>query len=140
MSDLRQRIWQVLAQPQLSALATVTEHGLPWVRYVVARTNEELQLRIATFATSRKVAQIKANPEVHLTCGVTSLVAPQPYLQIQGRARVLNTKEERQAIWYDQLKAYFNGADDPNLAVIIIDPYRIELMAAGSMQPEVLEL
>ncbi len=140
MSDLEHNIRKVLARPQLAELATVTEQGLPWVRYVMVMADQDLRLRVATFSASRKVAQIKANPEVHLVCGVSSLEQPKPYLQIQGRAQVSTEQAERQAIWNEQLKTYFQGPGDPNLAVIIIDPYRIEYMAIGAMQPEILKL
>ena len=33
MSDLKDKIYEVLQRPQLAGLATVTEEGKPWVRY-----------------------------------------------------------------------------------------------------------
>ena len=35
MSDLKERILKILQQPQLAALATITQDGKPWVRYVM---------------------------------------------------------------------------------------------------------
>jgi general stress protein 26 len=140
MNDLMEKIRQVYAGPQLASFATITEDGKPWVRYVMTRADEELTIRFATFVSSRKVSHIRANPEVHLTCGFSSLVKMQPYLQIQARAEVTTDKGERHAYWHDQLEAYFKGPDDPNLAIVIVRPYRIELMALGSMVPEMLEL
>ena len=87
MSDLQQRILDIVHKPQLAALATITEQGNPWVRYVVTVGGGDFSIRCATFAGSRKVKQIEKDPNVHLTCGVTSLQEMKPYLQIQGRSQ-----------------------------------------------------
>jgi len=139
MSDIREKIRAVLQGPQLAGLATVTDDGAPWVRYVVAFPQDDLSLVIATGTRSRKVAQIRRRPEVHLTCGVSGLDSAQHYVQIEGRAEVTQDDALRCAHWYDQLKAYFAGPADPNYALIIIKPRRIEYMTMSAMQPEVWE-
>ena len=120
MPDLKQRILDIIHKPQLAALATVTEKSNPWVRYVVTVGDGDLIVRCATFGDSRKTQQIENNPNVHLTCGVNSLQEMQPYLQIQGQARVTTDEVERHAFWNDMLLPVFDGPDDPNYSVIII--------------------
>jgi len=121
-------------------LATVTEDGKPWVRYVTPMADENLTLWMATFIRSRKVAQIRKNSEVHLTLGVTTMETAESYLQIQGRAEILTDEKTKKTVWLDQLKAIFSGPDDPNYVVCRITPYRIEYqkMAPGA-PPEVWE-
>ncbi len=63
--DLKQKI--MAKRPTLCTLATVTEDGNPWVRYVTPFADENLTLWMATFINSRKVGQIKKTPVVHLT-------------------------------------------------------------------------
>lgn len=125
--------------PCLAGFATVTPEGKPWVRYVMIQADEALTLRFATFLESRKVGQIRANPEVHITCGVTEPAPTNRYLQVQARAEVSTDEGERQAFWNEHLKTYFTGPDDPKYAVVICRPYRIEYMAPGAMEPEVWE-
>jgi len=137
MSDLKQRIRDILRTPQLSGLATINDEGKPWVRYVMALADDDLTVRCATFVGARKVAQIGANPEVHLTCGVTDPTQMAPYLQIQARASLTTDEGERHAFWSDMLAQIFEGPDDPNYGVLIMKPYRIELCNPGSMEPEV---
>ena len=139
MDDLRDRIQAVLTGTQLASFATVTEEGKPWVRYVMATAGEDLTIRFATFLDSRKVAQIRRNPEVHLTLGVSDLASAHQYLQIQARAEVSTEESERRAFWNDQLRAYLKGPDDPRYAVVIVRPYRIELMGMAGPEPEVWE-
>lgn len=137
MSDLKERILNILQQPQLSSLATITPDGKPWVRYVMTVGSPELTIRCATFITARKVSQIKEDAEVHLTCGVTDPRNMGPYLQIQGRAALTTSKDVRHAFWTDMLAGIFSGPDDPNYGVIEIKPYYIEYVSPASHKPEV---
>lgn len=137
MSELNQRILDIIHKPQLASLATVTEMNNPWVRYVVTVGDGNFILRCATLAESRKVGQIQNNPNVHLTCGVTSFMEMRPYLQIQAKARVTMDKEERHNFWNDMLAPIFTGPDDPKYTIIIIEPYRIEYCTPGSYLPEI---
>lgn len=137
MSDLEQRILDIIHKPQLAALATVTDLNNPWVRYVVTVGDGDFKLRCATIAGSRKVKQIESNPNVHITCGVSSLMEMQPYVQIQGKATVTVAKEERHGFWNDMLASIFDGPDDPAYSVIVVEPYRIEYCTQGSYEPEV---
>jgi general stress protein 26 len=139
MSDLLQRIFTIMKQPILAGFATVTEDGKPWVRYVTAHAEEDLTIRFSTFANSRKVYQIKKNPEVHLTCGVSDLATAQRYLQIQGKAEFTTDKKEREACWNDHLKKYFKGPDDPHYGIVIVKPYRVELYSMEQPKPDVWE-
>jgi general stress protein 26 len=137
MSDLKERILKILQQPQLAALATITQDGKPWVRYVMVATSADMTIRCATFVSARKVKQIKKNPEVHVTCGVTDPRSMGPYLQIQGRAALSTSKEARHGFWSDMLAPIFSGPDDPNYAVIEIKPYYVEYSSPGIHEPEV---
>ena len=137
MTDLKQRILDILHKPQLAALATVTEQNNPWVRYVVTVGDGNFNLRCATFVESRKAKQIEKNPNVHLALGATGFQEMKPYLQIQAKARVTTEKDERHRFWNDMLTPIFAGPDDPKYSIIVIEPYRIEYCSPGSYVPEV---
>jgi general stress protein 26 len=139
MPELLTRIAEALSQPQLLLLATVTEDGKPWVRYVMGAAGPDLTIYVATSLNSRKVGQIRKNPEVHLTCGVADLRTAAFYLQIQGRAQVSTDRSLRHQLWNDGMLQYFKGPDDPNFSVIVIRPYRIEWMSMAAPAPEVWE-
>jgi general stress protein 26 len=139
MANLKERIAAKLKQSALFTLATVTEEGKPWVRYVTPFADENLTIWMATFVNSRKVAQIRRNPEVHLTTGVTSMENAESYLQIQGRAEILTDEKTKKAVWFDRLKGIFSGPGDPNYCVCKITPYRIEYQGMGMVPPEVWE-
>jgi general stress protein 26 len=137
MPDVKEKILVTLKPLQLSVLATITPDGKPWARYVMTKGGDDLTLRCATFAAARKVGQIAANPEVHLTCGVTDPMAMRPYLQVQGKATFTREEGERHRFWNVTLQPIFSGPDDPNYGVIVIESYRIELWTPGTFTPEV---
>jgi len=139
MSELKAKILAKMNAPTLASFATLTEDGKPWVRYVTPLADQDMVIRFATFIASRKVAQVKKNPEVHLTLGVTDPMTAQSYIQVQGKAQIKTDQASREKVWFDRLKAYFQGPDDPNLAVVEITPYRIEFMDMGSVEPQVWE-
>jgi general stress protein 26 len=137
--EIKGKILSKFTGPTLCALATVTEDGKPWVRYVTPFADEHLTLWMATFVHSRKVGQIRNNSEVHLTTGVASMEKAESYLQIQGRADILSDAATKKAVWTDHLKGIFSGPDDPNYAVCKVTPYRIEYQGMGMVPPEIWE-
>ena len=140
MNELKAGITEGLKNVQLANLATATVDGLPWTRYVMIAGDDELTIRCATFLAARKVEQIEQNPEVHLSCGVLDPMEMKPYYQIQGRAEITTDAAEKTAFWNPSLESIFSGADDPNYAVVVIKPYRIERWTPPGMAPEVLEI
>ena len=138
MSDLKAKILDIIGKPVLGALATITEEGKPWTRYVVPTADQDLTIRFCTNVHSRKVANMRRNPEVHLTAGANTLDnMGQPYLQIAGRAEISVDPAVKRQFWHEELKAYFSGPEDPNYCVVVIRPYRIEYQTFESMAPQV---
>ena len=135
----KERILDIVKEPTLSALATITEDGKPWVRYVIVEATDDLTFQCSTFAWGRKIPQIESNPEVHLTCGITFKTDRGPYLQIQGRAEYKNDREARHAFWSDRLGVVFDGPDDPKFGVISVRAERIEVWTLGVPEYEVWE-
>ncbi len=140
MPDLKSKIKEILSEPQLAVLATVTDDDKPWCRYVLIFTDEDMMIRLATNVETRKIEQIRNNPEVHLTCGVKNPFEPKNWLQIQGQASLNTSNEIKHVFWYDMLERIFEGPDDPLYGVIEIKPYTIEYVEAGQLEPEILEL
>ena len=139
MDELKKKILDKMRELTLASLATVTEDGKPWARYVVVKADENMNIWFATFKTSRKVRQISANPDVHLLLGVTDLPKAASWVQIQGRAEILDDAKTKNAVWYSMLEPMFSGPDDPNYRVCKVTPYRIEYFAMNRQQPEVWE-
>jgi len=139
MDDLKQSIFDSAKELQLINFATITVDGKPRVRYVVGKADNELLFRFCTHLQSNKVSQIRENPHVHLSLGVKDLETAKHWLQVEGIAESSTDKTERHSFWFDELKNYFTGPDDPNYCIVITRPSRIEYGTMGSMNPEVWE-
>jgi general stress protein 26 len=139
MSDLKEKIFEAAKELQLVNIATVTEDGKPWVRYVMAKADNDLVFRFCSRLDTKKIRHIKNNPNVHISLGVTSLETAKNWLQVEGKAEASTDKNERHAFWFDELKNFFKGPDDPAYCIVIVKPSRIELGTMGSMQNEVWE-
>ncbi|TAN38298.1 MAG: hypothetical protein EPN25_14125 [Nitrospirae bacterium] len=139
MSDLKERIYEAGKDLQLINFATITEDGRPWVRYVVGKADKDLVFRFCTNKDTKKVREIRKNPNVHISMGAENLETAKNWLQVAGTAEVSVDKAERDAFWFDELKNYFSGPDDPGYCIVIVRPSRIEFGTMGSMTPEVWE-
>jgi len=84
-------------------------------RYMVIAVEKDLTIKFVTAIDSRKISQIRLNPEVHITCGATSATAMTPYLQIQGKAHTSRDETLRNEMWADELKSYFAGPMIPTI-------------------------
>lgn len=135
--ELKQKIIKVIKKSKLMGFATITTDKKPWVRYIFGCVDKDLTIRFSTFASSRKVKQIKKNPQVHLNCGITNQNKMADYLQIQGIATVSKDKAEREGFWRKEFSAYFSGPNDPNYVVVIVKPYRIEYWGIKKWVPKV---
>jgi general stress protein 26 len=137
MTELEKKIWKVFEKPQTAALATISASGAPWVRYVTARAEPDLTLSFCTGRSTRKAAEIAADPNVHLTCGELRPPDHSVFLQIAGRAEMRSDRETKARCWQEEWRRYFQGPDDPEYIMVFIHPSRIEFNGPGSFEPEV---
>ena len=117
--------------PFLCSLATIGGDGGPAVRFVRAKVDQDLILRIPTFDGTGKAKQIAANPRVSLTCGDTDSDRPGTYFQIDGVAELRREATEREACWTPRLEKWFTGPEDENYVVIRIEPTSIVALPIG---------
>lgn len=94
-------------------LATVGRSGLPHVAFISPGWAEE-RLWIATFATSQKATNLRANPNVALTAAPS----PEVNLLIRATARLVTDAAETRQLWDDGVLPYdpndfFSGPTDP---------------------------
>jgi general stress protein 26 len=137
MNELEKRMFDLAKDLQLMNVATITEDGKPWVRYVVGKADADLVFRFCTDLRTSKVRQLRNNPNVHLTLGATNMMTAKDWLQVQGVAEISTAKDERDAFWFEFLKARFKGPDDPHYSVVIVRPTRIEWGSMRSSEKEV---
>lgn len=104
-------------------LATADADGQPHVAYVSAGWSDDGRLWISSFASSRKVANLRDRPDVALTVDPT----PELNLLIRADARLVTDREETRQLWDDGVlpydpAAFFSGPDDPETQFVELRP------------------
>jgi general stress protein 26 len=117
--------------PFLCSLASVEADGTPHVRFVRAKVDRDLTLRIPTFDGTGKTRQIREDPRVHITCGETRDGQPGTYFQIAGTAEITSDTNEREAAWTDRLSKFFSDPQDSNYVVVKVKPSSIVALPIG---------
>lgn len=122
--SLNDDILKVMGGEHVAAFATVQE-GKPAVRFMALVGLGDLSLVGATMKGTRKVEQIKKNPEVALSIWSGKNYAD-PYVTILGKARVHDDLETKKKFWDTKLEQYFKTPENPDYVVITITPRSIE--------------
>jgi general stress protein 26 len=103
-------------------LATADANGLPHVAYVSAGWGDE-RLWISSFASSRKIANLRQRPDAAFTCAPS----PEMNLLIRATARLVTDAEETRRLWDGGVLPYdpglfFSGPDDPETQFVEFTP------------------
>jgi general stress protein 26 len=122
--SLRNGILEVMGGEHVAALATVQD-GKPAVRFIVLVGLEDQTLVGATMKSSRKVEQIKKNPEVALSIWSGKNYSD-PYVVIQGEAEIREDLETKKKFWDPKLEIYFQKPENPEYVILKFIPKRIE--------------
>jgi general stress protein 26 len=136
MSDeLKKKILDVLNKYPVGSVATI-RNGKPWVRYMAFQTQKDLTLYTTSYASARKIAQIKKNKNVHIAFGFDHENWELPYVNVVGTANVHTDQKTKKKCWQDVLSQFFDGPEDPDYVAIVIKPKLIEYMNPESMEIE----
>ena len=128
---LKDNILEVMRGEHVAAVATVTG-GRPAVRFMALVGLDDLSLIGGTMKSSRKVEQIRKNPEVALSIWSGKNYAD-PYLIIQSKAEVHEDMETKKKFWDPKLEPYFQNPENPSYVVLKFVPQRIEYYHEMSM-------
>lgn len=97
-----------------------------YVQPIVEWQDELFTIWVGTLASSRKIAEIRHNPNVTLALGNDSAVAN---LIIHGKATLHTDIQKKLQVWKPEWKLFFpDGPKDDDYIVIRIEPERLELM------------
>jgi len=110
---------ELIKDIRVAMLVTQTSEGLKARPMYTMGAPEEGVLWFYTDATTAKVAEIAVEQEVLLAYASTGV---NNYVVVRGRAQVVRDPERAKRFWNIHAKAWFQGPDDPNLALIRIEP------------------
>jgi len=134
---LKEKILEVMGGVHVGAVATV-DQGMPAVRFMTLRGQDDLTIVGATTKSSRKVQQIQSSPDVAISiwsCGEYT----DPYVVIRAKGQVHEDRATKQQYWNEQWAQYFESVDNPEFVVVTFVPQTIEYNDPGAMTMEVWE-
>jgi general stress protein 26 len=134
---LKEKILDVMGGVHVGAVATV-DAGMPAVRFMALRGQDDLSIVAATTTGSRKVQQISKSPDVAISiwsCGEYS----DPYVVIRAKGEVHEDRATKQKYWSHQWAEYYRSVDNPEFVVLTFAPTIIEYHDPAAMSTEVWE-
>jgi len=123
--DLLQRIRAAIEDRSTATLITIGEDGTPKARLMEDHSPYgEFDFWLATHKSTRKVAEIAANPRGAL---YYELPEGAGYVLLLGRVELKTDPESRRFLWRDEWKSYWpDGPDSEDYVPIHFIPERIE--------------
>ena len=137
MSDIKEKIRDFFQSVRIVSVSTCSDNKPSCRIMEVQKVNDDLTLLLATHKSSPKVEYIQKDNNV---CIVARNIDTLMDVRLFGTCVVSVDMETKKSIWRDVLTPYFRngGVDDPDLAVLIFTPTRIEYRDSktGSLNPE----
>lgn len=102
-------------------------HGRPMA---TARVDEDISvIWFACQKDSQVAAEVRTDPRVYL--GYTNHTGSE-WASINGRAAIVEDRAKIKDLWSPAWKNWFEGPDDPNIALIRVEPSDAEYWDSGS--------
>ena len=137
--ELKKTILEFAASYPYSNLITIDSQGFPKSRMMEnTALDDDLIFYFATFASSDKVAEIKAQ-----SCVNVFLYRPEDHssISVTGEAEIVTDDDVRKARWQDKWSGFWKeGPSDPEYALVRVVPKKVVYLDYAAHQKEVLEL
>jgi len=137
--ELKRTVFEFARSYAYSNLITIDSQGFPKSRMMEnVPLGDELVFYFATFASSDKVAEIRAQSRVNVF-----LYRPEDHssISVTGTAGIVMDDAVRRAKWQEHWSGFWKqGPADPSFALIRVVPKKIVYLDYPAHQKEVLEL
>ncbi|MDM5357762.1 general stress protein 26 [Peribacillus sp. B2I2] len=137
-NQLKEKVLNIIRDHKIGVLSSV-ENNKPHSRYMTF-FNEELTLFTPTSANTEKIDEIEKNPNVHILIGYENEGLGDSYLEISGTSKINDSQEQKDKLWNESFKDWFDGPKDPNYLILEIKPESIRLMNNNGEPPQELSL
>ena len=114
--ELREKILEVISGPHTAAVATLDGKN-PAVRFMLLNGFADLTLVGGTMKSSRKVVQLKLNPDVAIAVWSGKEITD-PYVEIRAKAKIHDDIETKKKYWKPMFIPYFKSVDNPDFVIL----------------------
>lgn len=125
------KLQKIVNEVKVTMMCTIGEEQRITSRPMsTAKIDDDGVIWFFTNETSSKAEQIEQQYDL---CLCYSKPSDNTYATVHGKAIILEDREKVEQLWNPLLKAWFpKGKDDPDLALIRVDPYHAEYWDASS--------
>ena len=114
---LKDQIMEVVGGPRVAAVATL-DGTLPAVRFMVLAGFPDMTFVGATLTDSKKVGQLKKNPEAALSIW-SGKEFSDPYVEVRARATIHKDVETKKKYWNPMYEKFFKTPENPGFVVLV---------------------
>jgi general stress protein 26 len=127
-SDILAAATDIVQKARYCNLVTIGEDGHPQARIVdPLGPDAAFTIWVATNPLTRKVAQIRRDPRVTLSCFDA---ATSSYVTVLGRGAIVTDAAEKARRWKDEWTPFYaNGATGDDVLLIRVTPTRLEIVS-----------
>jgi len=133
--ELREKILEVIGGTHTAAVATL-DGKMPAVRFMLLIGFPDMTLVGGTRKSSRKIAQLKKNPDVAIAMW-SGKEFTDPYVEIRARAEIHEDIETKKKYWNPVFVPYFRSVDSPDFAVLTFTAVEISYYVPSMTSREV---
>lgn len=116
----------ILEETNTGVLSSISK-AKPIGRYMTF-FKDGMTLYTPTHKDTYKVEDMVTNPHVHVILGYEGEGFGDAYFELKGVAVISTDLELKGWIWNEGLASFFDGPDDPNYIVLVIEPKKITIM------------
>ena len=131
---LAEKILQVIGGMHPAAIATL-DQGMPAVRFMVLTGFPDMTLVGATMKASRKVAQLRKNPDASIAIW-SGKEFSDPYVVIRAKGEVHEDLPTKEKYWNPMFEQYFRTVGNPDYVVLVFTSMEIEYTDPTAMGME----
>ena len=131
---LEEEILKVIGGMHPAAIATIDE-GIPAVRFMVLNGFPDMTLVGATMKTSRKVAQLRENPNASIAIW-SGKEFTDPYVTIRAKGKVHEDLATKKKYWTPMIEQYFQKVDNPDFVILVFTADEVEFIDPGTRAME----
>ena len=114
---LKDQIVEVIGGPHVAAVATV-DGKVPAVRFMVLAGFPDMTLVGATMKSSKKVEQLKKNPDVALAIW-SGKEFSDPFVEIKAKGKIHEDVATKKKYWNPMLEQHFKTPENPDFVVLV---------------------
>ncbi len=135
---IQENIMKVLKAKQLGIFTTIRE-DFPHSCFMIFFF-KGLTPYIATHKESKKVDDIKNNPNVHLLIGHDGNQLDDNFVEMFAKAEIIENADAKEKVWTDELSKWIKGPDDPNYILIQMHPVKVGYVDQAGAEPNFITL